>query len=277
MAKRFYIILVFLATANILNCSEKSLSPETISLLHEALEAFNIPKQSITLHAGKTCAASPSEKQLCFRQSDIKELDAFVAYHEAAHLADPELPKVINKYYGKLWGGYMAGFSSVIASSVALTAQLPIADIGYPIANISAGLIVVALAHISGLKAGSYFTRSIHIRAEHFANIQACQKLIEKKRYSPILVYVSFLKMLDYCGIQKTSSDHPSVTEESYVIENYLKDCDISVRYCQPYKESFLRSQLFAKNKLECWNEATFDASQLRQNFSIPWWQKLIE
>lgn len=277
MANRWYVIIVFLAIVNSLTCSEKSLSPETISLLHEALEAFNIPKQSITLHAGKTCAASPSEKQLCFHQSKIKELDTFVAYHEAAYLADPELQKVINKHHGKLWSGYLAGFISVIASSIPLSAQLPILDIGNPIANISAGLIVVTLAHISGLKAGSYFTRSSHIRAEHFANIQACKKLIEKNNYLPILVQLHYLKMLEYCGVEKTSYGHPPVAEESSVMENYLKEYRISVRYFQPYKEPSLQSQLFIKNKLECWYETIFDAAQLHQNFSIPWWQKLIE
>ena len=70
--------LTFILLANIsMGCSQNQLPPDTLHLLDEAFEAFNIPKDTITLIPAEICAADPFEKTLYFQPNLNKNLDCY--------------------------------------------------------------------------------------------------------------------------------------------------------------------------------------------------------
>lgn len=140
---------------------------------------------------------------------------------------------------------------------------------------IGAGAGLLGLASVTGTTLAHKLEYDYHAGAEHFADIQACKKLIESEQFLPILVNLTMLKILEYSSVQKTSCNHPLVTDEFQAIKSYLKDNNgIEVIFYQsPYEPHIYSIMQNSSGHTMCDYQCRFDPIKIKADFTPHWWQ----
>lgn len=210
--------------------NDEQLIQETNHILDQACKDFNIDPQGlvlkVTLHEGKSIYGSAqiiTKKVNLERGRNASSAAAqFTIYHEVAHIADHTLacylkvikPMLIIGTAALLYSIGALHYQGVNNSGVSGSNILSTKTVGATALALGAGGLVVGFAHL--------VNKHMIYRSENRANYHACEQLLKRNNYQPIMEYYCMLSASRINGKRRIDPTHPTIESEMSNLQHCL-------------------------------------------------------